>query len=150
LFSTHNPEDEMPKLLFVDDEPSNVNWAIDVLKLSIPELFIDLTETVEDTLLLLSDNDYDLVVMDIFIPMGSTAIQTLGPRVRKYQENMRHLGGLAILDYIEKMKNKPRVLAHTACTDFALIEILGDLVYDRIPKPTSVDILVNEIRNALD
>ena len=63
---------------------------------------------------------------------------------------MRHLGGLAILDFVERMPVKPRILAHTACTDYALIEVLGDVVHDRIPKPAPVDILLKEIQRALD
>jgi len=140
----------MPKLLFVDDEPDNLEWAINILSSSLPNASIDITETVEDAIQLLSDKQYDLMVMDIFIPMGITANQTLGPRARKYQENMRHLGGLAILDFVERMHTKPRILSHTACTDFALIEILGDIVYDRIPKPTAVDLFISQIKNALE
>jgi CheY-like chemotaxis protein len=139
----------MPKLLFVDDEPDNLEWAISILKSSLPDVTIDFSETVEDAIQLLSDNQYDLMVMDIFIPMGKTASQTLGPRARKYQENMRHLGGLAILDFVERMPTKPRILSHSACTDFALIEVLGDIVYDRIPKPTAIDIFLSQIQKAL-
>jgi len=140
----------MPTLLFVDDEPDKLEWALNILSMTLSEAQIDLTETVEDTIQKLTDKKYDLMIMDIFIPMGKDAMKNLGPRTRKYEENMRHLGGLAILDYIEKMPIKPKILAHTACTDFALIEILGDLVHDRIPKPASVETLVNEIKRALN
>ena len=140
----------MSALLFVDDEPENLEWALNILRITLSDARIDVTETVEDTIQHLSEKHYDLMIMDIFIPMGKNAIQTLGPRARQYQDNMRHLGGLAILDYVEKMASKPKILAHTACTDYALIEVLGDLVYDRIPKPAAVDVLLNEIQRALN
>ena len=140
----------MPRLLFVDDEISNIEMAVSILRMSLPEAIIDTTETVEETIEYLSNHKYDLMIMDIFIPMGKDSVRTLGPRARKYRENMRHLGGLVILDYVEHMLHKPRILAHTACTDYALIEVLGEVVYDRIPKPTSVEILLSEIQKALN
>jgi CheY-like chemotaxis protein len=139
----------LSKLLFVDDEPENLRFAIEILQEALPDSVIILTETVDDTIKQLSNNAFDLVVMDIFIPMGKNLHQTLGPRGKKYEENLRHLGGLAILDFVEKMSVKPKILAHTACTDYALIEVLGDIVVDRIPKPAAVDILLTEVRRHL-
>ena len=140
----------MPSLLFIDDEPEGLEWALSILRTSLPDATIDIAETVEESIEMLNEKQYTLVVMDIFIPMGINARQTLGPRARQYQEHMRHLGGLAILDFVERMPKKPRILAHTACTDYALIEILGDVVHDRIPKPAPVDILLKEIQRALE
>ena len=141
--------ENMAKLLFVDDEPENLKLALEILTELLPNSEIVVTETVDDTIKQLSDNKFDLMVMDIFIPMGKNLHQTLGPRGKKYEDNLRHLGGLAILDFVERMNEKPKILAHTACTDYALIEILGDVVVDRIPKPAAVDILLKEIRRYL-
>ena len=140
----------MAHLLFVDDEISNIEMAVNILQMSLPEITIHIAETVEESIEYLSNQHYDLMIMDIFIPIGKDSVQTLGPRSRKYKESMRHLGGLVILDYVEHMQVKPRILAHTACTDYALIEVLGEVVYDRIPKPAAVEVLLNEIRKALD
>lgn len=139
----------MAKLLFVDDEPEHLTFAIEILAEVLPDSQIIITETVDDTIKQLTSIEFDLVVMDIFIPMGKNLRQTLGPRGKKYEENLRHLGGLAILDFVERMTNKPKILAHTACTDYALIEILGDIVVDRIPKPAAVDVLLTEVRRYL-
>ena len=140
----------MARLLFVDDEPENLQFALEVLAEILPDAEIIVTENVDETIKQLSGEAFDLVVMDIFIPMGKNLHQTLGPRGKKYEDNLRHLGGLAILDFVEKMNKKPKILAHTACTDYALIEVLGDIVVDRIPKPAAVDILLTEIKRYLD
>ena len=139
----------MSKLLFVDDEPENIRIAIEILEQIIPETQIFTAETVSEAITTLSQNDIDLIVMDIFIPLGKDLHLNLGPRGKRYQDNMRHLGGLAILDFIEKMAKKPKVLAHTACTDYALIEILGDIVVDRIPKPAAIEVLISEVQKHL-
>ncbi len=62
---------------------------------------------------------------------------------------MRHIGGIALLDSIEKMSDPPKILAHTACTDFALLEVLGEHVVGRIPKPAPIDVFIKEIHQAL-
>ena len=41
------------------------------------------------------------------------------------------------------------VLAHTACTDWALVEILGEQVHAQVPKPAPVDVLLRAIIEAL-
>ena len=136
------------KLLIVDDEPHNLNMICQVLREAL-EADLTIAETVSDAISALSNTKFDLVITDIFIPMGKNFREYMGPRARKYEDNMRHLGGLALLDDIEKMAAPPKVLAHTACTDFALLEVLGDHVIGRIPKPAPIDVFIKEIHQAL-
>ena len=37
-----------------------------------------------------------------FLPLGQNIQETLGPRAKEYSDSLRHLGGIAILDYLEK------------------------------------------------
>ena len=84
--------------------------------------------SVEAAVRALHDITFDLVVTDIFIPLGSKPRDAMGPRSRRYEETVQHLGGLVLLDELDRVTPRPKVLAHTACTDMALIEILGDCV----------------------
>ena len=139
----------MPNLLFIDDEPYNLELAIDILSEVIEDCSIVVKETAHDSIQWLTDHTPDLVIMDIFLPLGPNIQDTLGPRAKEYSDNLRHLGGIAILDFLEKHPNPPKVLTHTACTDFALLEILGDIVHDRIPKPASVEVLLEIVQKEL-
>ena len=111
---------------------------------------VDVADTVEAAVVLLHDHAYALVVTDIFIPLGDTARASLGPRSRSYRENLQHLGGLVLLDELERVAHRPKVRVHTACTDFALIEVMGDAVDARVPKPASPDVLLRFVLEALD
>ena len=139
----------MTTLLFIDDEPYNLELAIEILNEVVEDCSIVVKETAHDSIQWLSDHTPDLIIMDIFLPLGQNIQETLGPRAKEYAEHLRHLGGIAILDFLEKYPNPPKVLTHTACTDFALLEILGDIVYDRIPKPASVEVLLEAIQREL-
>ena len=139
----------MPQILFIDDEPYNLSMIVDMLPMVIEDCTIHITETAKESTEWLSNNQPDLIVMDIFLPLGSKPQQRLGTRSHQFEENLRHLGGLAILDFVEKMTPRPLVLTHTACTDFSLLEILGDVVYERIPKPASMEMLMEIIQRAL-
>ena len=139
----------MPNLLFIDDEPYNLELAIDILSEAIDDCSIVVKETAHDSIQWLSEHTPDLVIMDIFLPLGQNIQETLGPRAKEYSDSLRHLGGIAILDYLEKHPHPPKVLTHTACTDFALLEILGDIVHDRIPKPASVEVLLEAVQREL-
>ena len=136
------------RLLIVDDEPHNLDMICRVLKEAL-EADLTIAKTVTEALLALEKQEFDLIITDIFIPMGVNFREHIGPRARKYEENMKHLGGLALLDSIEKMSHPPKILAHTACTDFALLEVLGEHVVGRIPKPAPIDIFMKEIHQAL-
>ena len=139
----------MPTILFIDDEPYNLELAVEILRETVIDCSIVVTETAQESIEWLSTHTADLVVMDIFLPLGKNIQDTLGPRAKEYEDNLRHLGGIAILDFLEKQSHPPKVLTHTACTDFALLEILGDIVHDRIPKPAAIEVLIEAVHNEL-
>ena len=74
----------------------------------------------------LHENNYDAVVMDLFIPLGDHPHRVLGPRARRYQEQVEHLGGLVLLEELDRLPEdaRPIVISHTACTDHVLLEIV--------------------------
>lgn len=135
-------------ILFIDDEPKPLSVAIDLVR-EVLDCTTAVASSVEAAVTILQQRTVDLVVTDIFIPLGATPGGPLGPRARKYKETVRHLGGLVLLDELERVKNPPIVLAHTACTDFELIEVLGDRVEARIPKPAPPDVMLGAILEAL-
>lgn len=137
------------RILFVDDDPEHVTVVGRTLRSALGAT-VDVVCSVEDAVVSLHTHPYDLVVTDIFIPLGTRTRDTLGPRSRRYAENLQHLGGLVLLDELERVVPRPPVLAHTACTDFALIEVLGDAVSARVPKPAPVDVLLRAVLRALD
>ena len=137
------------RILFVDDDPQHV----DVVQRTVAEALaahVDVVATVEDAVEALHRDAYDLVVTDIFIPLGQQPRDSMGPRSRRYVDTVQHLGGLVLLDELDRVVPQPRVLAHTACTDKALIEILGTCVHARVPKPAPVDVLLRAVIDALD
>ena len=136
------------RILFIDDEPEQISVAIDLVK-EVLDCTIDVATTVESAVGLLHEHPIDLVVTDIFIPLGARPGGALGPRARRYRETVRHLGGLVLLDELDRVPDPPRVLAHTACTDFELIEVLGDRVEARIPKPAPADTMLRAVLEAL-
>jgi CheY-like chemotaxis protein len=130
-----------PGILFVDDEPENVIPTADVLReaLSLPVVVVP---SVEEAVALLHDRPWKVVVMDLFVPLGDHPQRVLGPRARRYQEHVEHLGGLILLEEIERLTEPPLVISHTACTDTVLHELFGDRVVGRIPKPAPMDTLL--------
>ena len=139
----------MPQLLFIDDEPHHLSMLMDILPEIIPDCSTHITENAKTSIEWLSSNHPTLIIMDIFLPLGTKTPDRLGTRSHQFEENLRHLGGLAILDFIEKMTPRPMVLTHTACTDFSLLEILGDVVHERIPKPASFEMMLEIIQRSL-
>ena len=135
-------------ILFVDDEPQNITAVKDILSEAL-DVNIHISTTVSDAFEQIEKTVFALIVTDIFIPMGKKFQFHVGPRARKYEENMKHLGGLALLDHLEKLSPSPPILAHTACTDFALLEVLGDHVVAKVPKPAPVDVLLTSIRDII-
>ena len=135
----------MKKVLFVDDEPQNFRFVYDICK-EMEHLHLFSAVNVRDALQVIEDQDrLDVVVTDIFIPTGGDLTQLIGPRARKYEHNLRHLGGLIVLDALELLQPIPSIITYTACTDFELLEVLGEHVSLRIPKPCAPDILLNSI-----
>ncbi len=137
------------RILFVDDEPENVSTVSRVLAEAL-DADVHIATSVEEAVALLHTAATDLVIADIFIPLGSAPRESLGPRARRYSETVRHLGGLVLLDELDRVEPAPKVLAHTACTDFALLEVLGDRVHAKVPKPAPVDVLLRAALEALD
>jgi CheY-like chemotaxis protein len=136
------------RILFVDDEPEQIEVAVGLVR-EVLECEVVVVPTVEAAVACLHEKPFDLVVTDIFIPLGARRGGALGPRARRYQETVRHLGGLVLLDELDRVDNPPIVLAHTACTDFELIEVLGDKVHGRIPKPAPADAMLRSVLEAL-
>lgn len=135
-------------MLFIDDEPHHVETVAHTLSDAL-DIEVMVARSVEEAIDLLKDRPADLVVTDIFIPLGDKPRTSLGPRARRYAENLKHLGGLVLLDELDRLEPAPVILAHTACTDFALLEILGERVCDRVPKPAPVDVLLRAVLRGL-
>lgn len=138
------------RILFIDDEPEHVALIAEIIHDALGA-DVAVAGSVEEAVSLLhGDSDYTLVVTDIFIPLGDNPRSALGPRARRYEENLRHLGGLVLLDELDRVEPPPKILAHTACTDFELLEILGERVHARVPKPAPADVLLRAVIEALD
>lgn len=136
------------RLLFVDDDPDHVDVVTRTLRDAL-DAEVVVVASVEDALSALEGEPFDLVVADIFIPLGARLALRLGPRSRQYEETLRHLGGLLLLDELDRLPHPPPVLAHTACTDFELIEIFGERVVGRVPKPAPVEVLLRAVLEAM-
>ncbi len=137
------------RILFVDDDPEHVALVSQTIADALGAT-VEVVESVEAAVAALHQHAFDLVVTDIFIPLGSKSRQVLGPRARRYAENLRHLGGLVLLDELDRVEPPPKILAHTACTDFALLEVLGERVTAKVPKPAPVDVLLRAVIAALE
>lgn len=141
----------MGALLFVDDEIENVSGLAQM----IAEAFdreVTVVGSVEDAVERLHEHDYDAVVMDLFIPLGDHPHRVLGPRARRYQEQVEHLGGLVLLEELDRLPeaSRPTVISHTACTDHVLLEIFGDRVHCRVPKPAPYDMMLFALLGVLE
>jgi CheY-like chemotaxis protein len=138
------------RLLIVDDDPANIESLARILRDSFdPGFEVQLANTVERAVEILhapsTRGGVDIVVTDLFIPLGTALRETLGPRARKYAEDIEHLGGLVLLDEIDRVDPAPLVIAHTACTDPVLTSMLGERVHARIPKPAPFEVLLRAI-----
>ena len=136
-------------ILFVDDEPENVSLAAEILgeALSVP---VEVAASVEEAVEKLHEQTWACVVMDLFIPLGDHPDRVLGPRAKRYQEQVEHLGGLVLLEEIDRFRGeRPIVVSHTACTDHVLLELFGDRVARKIPKPAPLDTLLQNLFEVL-
>ena len=135
-------------VLFVDDDPENVELMASILgdALGIPVRVVD---TVEAAVEALHHGVYRAVVMDLFIPLGDHPHRVLGPRATRYQHNVEHLGGLVLLEEIERLPAPPLVVSHTACTDHVLLDLFKDRVALRIPKPAPLDTVLVQVVDLL-
>ena len=66
------------------------------------------------------EEDLDIVITDIFIPTGGDLRQLIGPRARKYEETLQHLGGLIILDALELLHPIPKIITHASLHRFRI------------------------------
>ena len=135
-------------ILFVDDETENVSLAATILEDALGERVV--VATVEDAVALLHEQSWKLVVMDLFIPLGAHPDRVLGPRALRYQAQVDHLGGLILLEELDRLDDRPIVISHTACTDHVLLELFGDRVVRRIPKPAPMDTLLQNVMEVLE
>lgn len=138
-------------LLFVDDETENVSLAAEILQDALGEPVI-VVDTVESAVEMLHTQPFKLVVMDLFIPLGNHPDRVLGPRARRYQDQVDHLGGLVLLEELDRLHEdeRPIVISHTACTDHVLLELFGDRVARRLPKPSPMDTLLQNVMEVLE
>lgn len=136
------------RILFIDDDPEHIH-VVSCLLRDVLECEVEVVSTVETAVARLHATRFDLVVTDIFIPLGSEPRKSMGPRARRYAETVRHLGGLVLLDELDRVTDPPAVLAHTACTDYELIEVLGDRVNGRVPKPAPAEVMLRSVMEAL-
>lgn len=136
------------RLLFVDDDPENVEGVAGTLRDAL-DADVAVVHTVEDAVRELHRAPVQVLVTDLFIPMGSRPRTVLGPRARRYAEQLEHLGGLVLLDEVDRFDTPPRVLAHTACVDPILIELLGERVYARVRKPAPYEVLLEAVLEAI-
>ena len=131
-------------VLFVDDDPENVELIASILgdALGVPVRVVDSVEAAVEQL---HGSTWRAVVMDLFIPLGDHPHRVLGPRARRYQDHVEHLGGLVLLEEIERLPEPPLVISHTACTDHVLLDLFKDRVSLRIPKPAPLDTVLGQI-----
>ena len=73
----------------------------------------------------------------------------MGPRAR-LPAGLEHLGGLVLLDEIDRLPRRPKVLVHTACNEHAMVEVLREHNSHRVPKPAPADVLLRAVLEALD
>jgi CheY-like chemotaxis protein len=139
----------MRKILFIDDDPEQFQPILSTLEFIIEDLKIDLCSDVSSAIDKLCDNEYKIVIMDIFVPLG-TKRQIVGPKTRLYNDlEAAHLGGLEILSFIERMNKPPTLLMHSACLDSALMGVFNQTASGRIPKPCPPELFISKISQAL-
>ena len=136
------------RIVLVDDDPQHVSTLKRLLEVAL-DAGVALVDSVEGAVQALYEAPADVVVTDIFIPLGKDPRRVLGPRSRRYADGLRHLGGLVLLDELDRIDPRPKVLAHTACTDFELIDVLGDTVDARVPKPAGAEVLLRAVIEVL-
>lgn len=139
------------RILILDDEAEQ-SLAIQLLTETLRDALgfeVLSARAVPRALEALAEGPVDLLITDIFLPIDSRDHEDLGRRARRFEEHYAHLGGLVLLDEIERMEQPPRLLIHTACTDAALIELLDELGHERVRKPAAPDVLLGAALSVL-
>ncbi len=136
-----------PRVLFVDDDPENVRaCALALQSAGVAEA--ETAVTIGAAVTALHARPVDLLVMDLFMPLGDTP-QALGPRARKYHQQLQEAGGILLLDELGRLTRRPYTLLHTACREPAILELTQDLVQGRVRKPAPADVLLDAVLSAL-
>ena len=136
------------RLLFVDDEPERIEILRPTLE-DVLDAEVIVATSVADGVSALNAKVPDLVVFDVFMPLGEGPRDVLGPRARRYADRIDHLGGLVFLSEFQRLSKPPKALLYTACTDFALLELMDESVTARVPKPAPADVLLRFVLEAL-
>ena len=141
------------RILFVDDEPDNVTLVANTLREALGAE-IEVAETVAQAIRAVLAKPVDVVVCDVFVPPGEDIQSLMGPRAR-LPEGQQHLGGLLLLQELDRLPvpangKAPAVLVHTACNEYAMVEVLKAHGHPRVPKPAPVDVLLRAVIEALD
>ncbi len=137
------------RVLFLDDDPDTFSSCARALQEGGAAEVIVVCK-VDEAVRELQDHPVDLLVMDLFIPMGSAHRGTLGPRGKEYEEHIEHLGGLVMLDELARLPRRPMTLLYTACLDPVVMDLARGQVHGRIRKPASPDVVLRAVLNALD
>ncbi len=143
-----SPPNDVLTVLFLDDDPEQVEACAEAIAgAGVAEVLV--VRTVAEAVAALHRTRIDLLVMDLFIPLGETPRATFGPRARNYAENVDHLGGLVLLDELERVPSPPMTLLHTACREPIVLELARDRIHARVRKPASADVLIQAVLEAL-
>jgi len=132
----------------VDDEPERIEVVRRTLE-DVLEAEVVVAATVEEAVAELHRASADLVVFDMFMPLGAWNKGALGARARKYADRIEHLGGLVFVEELQRISPQPKALLHTACNDYVLLKQMDEVVQARIPKPAPADVLVRFVLEAL-
>ena len=106
------------RILFVDDDPQH----IDVVQRTVAEALdadVRVVSSVEDAVEALHQAPFDLVVTDIFIPLGQQPRDSMGPRSRRYADTVQHLGGLVLLELHLQLREGLEEVRHVSVSDRA-------------------------------
>ena len=118
----------MPRILIIDDEKSIRNTLREILEYEKYE--IEEAKDGEEALLLLSKNDYDVVLCDIKMPKTD---------------------GMEVLEKtVEMGKDIPFIMVSAHGTIDTAVEATKKGAYDFIQKPPDLNRLLLSVRNALD
>lgn len=139
----------MVRILFVDDEPAHAQIVLGLLRTVLDAQTV-VVSTVGEAVEALCKDRFDLLITDIFLPFGPSPRQSLGPRAKRFADHNQHLGGLVILDELDRIDPSIPVLIHTATTDRAVLDACGDRVAGRIFKPAGAEDLLRACMEALD
>ncbi len=136
------------RVLFVDDEPSNVEGVARTLREGL-DIETCVCTTVESAVAELHRVPYDVVVADVFMPMGDRPRESIGPRARRHLEHLQDLGGLVLMDELDRLDPVPLLLAHTACIDPPLVQLLAARSTPRVRKPAPFEVLLQAVLEAV-